>query len=229
MFFKICVQFIGFIGAAFGFIAYQNNNHKKIMLFKTASELTFALQFVLLRAYTGVAMNLIGCARNLVFADRVKKGKSTAAGIAVFSLMMAAAGALTWVGPVSLLAILGKIASTLAYGMKRPKLVRLLTLPSSALWIVYDAICLSAAGVLTEIFTVASITIAEIRFRKKKAEKESAKKRARKSLPTGTKAGRSFPAPPKALQCLSARKRPRTKRPLPYKNQTKKSPRERFP
>lgn len=73
MFFKICVQFIGFIGAAFGFIAYQNNNHKKIMLFKTASELTFALQFVLLRAYTGVAMNLIGCARNLVFADRVKK------------------------------------------------------------------------------------------------------------------------------------------------------------
>ena len=68
MFFKICVQFIGFIGAAFGFIAYQNNNHKKIMLFKTASELTFALQFVLLRAYTGVAMNLIGCARNLVFA-----------------------------------------------------------------------------------------------------------------------------------------------------------------
>ena len=224
MFFKICVQFIGFIGAAFGFIAYQNNNHKKIMLFKTASELTFALQFVLLRAYTGVAMNLIGCARNLVFADRVKKGKSTAAGIAVFSLMMAAAGALTWVGPVSLLAILGKIASTLAYGMKRPKLVRLLTLPSSALWIVYDAICLSAAGVLTEIFTVASITIAEIRFRKKRP-----KKRARKSLPTGTKAGRSFPAPLKALQCLSARKRPRTKRPLPYKNQTKKSPRERFP
>ena len=187
MFFKICVQFIGFIGAAFGFIAYQNNNHKKIMLFKTASELTFALQFVLLRAYTGVAMNLIGCARNLVFADRVKKGKSTAAGIAVFSLMMAAAGALTWVGPVSLLAILGKIASTLAYGMKRPKLVRLLTLPSSALWIVYDAICLSAAGVLTEVFTVASITIAEIRFRKKKAEKESAKK-----SPDGDESGEKF-------------------------------------
>ena len=158
MFFKICVQFIGFIGAAFGFIAYQNNNHKKIMLFKTASELTFALQFVLLRAYTGVAMNLIGCARNLVFADRVKKGKSTAAGIAVFS-----------------------------YGMKRPKLVRLLTLPSSALWIVYDAICLSAAGVLTEIFTVASITIAEIRFRKKKAEKESAKK-----FPDGDESGEKF-------------------------------------
>ena len=166
MFFKICVQFIGFIGAAFGFIAYQNNNHKKIMLFKTASEL---------RAYTGVAMNLIGCARNLVFADRVKKGKSTAAGIAVFSLMMAAAGALTWVGPVSLLAILGKIASTLAYGMKRPKLVRLLTLPSSALWM------------LTEIFTVASITIAEIRFRKKKAEKESAKK-----FPDGDESGEKF-------------------------------------
>jgi len=100
---------------------------------------------------------------------------------------MAAAGALTWVGPVSLLAILGKIASTLAYGMKRPKLVRLLTLPSSALWIVYDAICLSAAGVLTEIFTVASITIAEIRFRKKKAEKESAKK-----FPDGDESGEKF-------------------------------------
>lgn len=168
---EIFIQLIGILGAIFGFIAYQKNEHKKIMLYKTSSELTFALQFILLGAYTGVAMNVIGCVRNLVFARQVKKNKSTAAGIILFSLLMAAAGALTWTGPVCLLAIAGKIFTTLAYGMKNPQKVRLLTLPSSGCWLIYDVVCRSLGGIVTEVFTVVSIVIAEVRFRKKKGGK----------------------------------------------------------
>lgn len=166
---KIFIQIIGAAGALFAFAAYQNNNHKRIMLCKTASEGAFALQYIFLDAYTGVAMNLLGCIRNLVFAALVKRRKPTAAGIVVFSLLMAGLGALTWAGPISLLAVAGKLFSTLAYGMKNPRLVRLLTIPSSLCWIVYDAICFSLAGIFTESLAIASIFVAEIRFRKSKS------------------------------------------------------------
>lgn len=184
---EIFIQLIGILGAIFGFIAYQKNEHKKIMLYKTSSELTFALQFILLGAYTGVAMNVIGCVRNLVFARQVKKNKSTAAGIILFSLLMAAAGALTWTGPVCLLAIAGKIFTTLAYGMKNPQKVRLLTLPSSGCWLIYDVVCRSLGGIVTEVFTVVSIVIAEVRFRKKKGEKAAKQAAEATEAPTSTK------------------------------------------
>lgn len=174
---EIFIQLIGVLGAVFGFIAYQKNEHKKIMIYKTLCELMFALQYILLGAYTGVAMNVIGCVRNLVFARQVKRNKSTAAGILLFSLLLAAAGALTWTGPVCLLAIAGKIFTTLAYGMKTPQRVRLLTLPSSGCWLIYDAICRSLGGIVTESVAVISIVVAEVRFHKGK-DKEAATKNA---------------------------------------------------
>ena len=46
------------------------------MIFKTASGLVFAVQFIFLGAYTGVVMNVIGSIRNIVFARLVSKNKS---------------------------------------------------------------------------------------------------------------------------------------------------------
>lgn len=43
------------------------------MIFKTASGLAFAVQFIFLGAYTGVVMNVIGSIRNIVFARLVSK------------------------------------------------------------------------------------------------------------------------------------------------------------
>lgn len=159
------IQIIGIVGAVLGIVSYQSNKHRIIMILKTASEAVFALQFVLLGAYTGVALNILGSIRNITFAYLVKKNKSTKPWIVVFSLAVIAAGVLTWAGPISLLAITGKLATTLAHGMKNASKVRFLTLPSCICWGVYDALSKSYAGIATEIFSVCSIIIAEIRIR----------------------------------------------------------------
>ena len=75
--YDIIIQSIGGIGLLCAVIAFQCKQHKNVMLFRTLNEIFFAIQYFCLASYTGVAMNLIGSARNIIFEIRVKKEKST--------------------------------------------------------------------------------------------------------------------------------------------------------
>ncbi len=162
--FEIVTQAIGYVGLVFSVIAFQCKKHKNVMLAKTANEMFFALQYFLLGAYTGVAMNLIGSLRNLIFAKQVERGRSTLPMRAVFSLAFVAFGLLTWQNPMSLAVILAKVVSTVAYGMKNTRAIRFLTLPTSTCWLIYNYLSSSSAGVLCEAFTLLSIITAIIRI-----------------------------------------------------------------
>lgn len=160
----ILIQTIGIIGAIFAFLAYQFNKHKTIMLFKTLSEVSFAIQFTLLGAYTGLAMNIIGCTRNFTFAYLVSRKKNTAPFIVLFAVIALIIGIITWESAISLFAISGKIITTIAFGMKKPQTVRFFALPASLCWIIYDILYFSIGGIITELFTVISIAIGTWRY-----------------------------------------------------------------
>ena len=171
MIYKIIVQVIGVVGMIFGFMSYQSNHHKNIMLTKTVSEAIFALQYFLLGFYTGMAMDIISVVRDLLFAKIVEKNKSTIPYIGIFSAIMIIAGIFTWKGAISIFAVLGKILTTIAYGMKSPKLVRLITVPSCVSWIIYNINCFSLAGICTEILGLLSILVAFFRYDMKSIKK----------------------------------------------------------
>ena len=78
---QIAIQIIGFIGALLAIISFQSNRHGVIMALKTASETVFAVQLMLLGAYTGVAMNIIGSVRNLILPRWSKKEKALLRGL----------------------------------------------------------------------------------------------------------------------------------------------------
>lgn len=166
----IIAQIIGVIGMTFGFLSYQNNKHKNIMLTKTVSEGTFALHYLLLKSYTGMAMDVISIIRNLLFARLVEKKKNTLPYIILFSCVMLVAGYFTWIGWISIFAVTGKILTTIAYGLKDAKSVRLVTIPSCISWLIYNVYCVSIAGICTEVFGLTSIFVAMIRFDRKKAK-----------------------------------------------------------
>lgn len=161
---EIIIQLIGFVGLSFAVIAFQCKKHKNVMIFRTLNEVFFAVQYFCLASYTGVVMNLIGSARNIVFARQVAKGKPTLIWQIIFSLMFVAIGILTTNGFVSIMVILAKVVTTVAYSMKNTKYIRLLTLPTSICWLIYNIVCSSFAGVLCEAFTILSIVTAIIRL-----------------------------------------------------------------
>lgn len=171
---EIFIQVIGYIGLTFSIIAFQCKVHKNVMIFKTSNEMVFALQYILLGAYTGAAMNLISSLRNLIFARLICKGKSTLPYQIIFSISFIFFGILTWQGPLSFMIIAAKVITTIAYGIRRTDILRLLTLPTSVCWLIYNASCMSTAGVICEAFTICSIITAIIRIdilgRKKKVK-----------------------------------------------------------
>ncbi|MBQ6728139.1 MAG: YgjV family protein [Clostridia bacterium] len=160
----VLIQAIGFIGIALNIIAVQFNKHWQIILFKTLGSALFVLQYILLEAWTGAAMDGIGILRNVIFIFTVKNGKPTFFWVIFFSVLTVILGAATFEGWVSFLAIGAKLLSCIAYGIDNPRTIRYLGLPTSMLWITYNSIHVSIAGVINELLVTASIIIAEIRF-----------------------------------------------------------------
>lgn len=162
--FEIVSQTVGIIGIIASILSFQCREHKKLMLFRTANESLFAVQYIMLGAYTGAAMNIFGSIRNVVFSKLVEKGKSTVAARAVFSVLFALFTVLTWAGPKSLLSGAAKILSTVAYGSSDTAFVRRVIFLTSSAWLVYNYSVGSYAGCVCEILTLASIAVGFVRL-----------------------------------------------------------------
>ena len=162
--FYVLTQIVGYVGLSFSVIAFQCKKHKNVMLAKTTNEFIFAIQYLMLGAYTGMAMNLISSLRNLIFARQVEKGKSTLSMQILFSVFFTVFGLLTWQGPMSIAVIIAKVVTTVAYGIKNTRVIRVLTLPTGICWMIYNYISHSTAGVLCEAFNLISIITAMIRI-----------------------------------------------------------------
>ena len=188
----IFVQAIGFVGIALIIISVQFNVHWKIMLFRTLGSITFVIQYIFLGAWVGMVMDLIGSVRNIIFAYNVKNEKSNKFWIWFFSIVTFVAGvitiAMTWdksIGyaskwsnnqnvilivaiSISIISIVAKLLTTVAYGFKSPHVIRMLNIPSSACWVIYNLLAFSLAGAVSDLMSLGSTIIAEIRFRSPK-------------------------------------------------------------
>ena len=192
MWFDILIQAIGFIALAVNIIAVQFNKYGTIILLKTIGSLLFVVQYIFLHAYTGMIMDIIGSIRNVIFSLNVKNNRSNKIPVIIFSLLTAVLGTttiiLTWdVGKIvwtnnlkiativmvliSILSIVAKLISTISYSLKDPHKMRMLNLPSASCWLVYNFITFSIAGFISEIMTMGSIIIAELRFKQSKENK----------------------------------------------------------
>lgn len=161
---NLLIQLIGFLGLAISIIAFQFKQHKHIVLCKMSSELFFSIQYILLGAWTGAVLDFISVIRNLLFYKLVKKNISTTPVIIGFGLFVIATGFFTFDGFISLMPIGSKLLTTISYGMKNEKWLRLITLPSCIMWIIYNAVVGSVAGVLTDSFTLISLLLAIYKF-----------------------------------------------------------------
>lgn len=160
----IIIQAIGFLALAMSIISFQFKKHGHILLCRTASELIFSLQYILLGAWTAAAMDFISVIRNLLYSHLVKKNRSTTPVIVVFGIFVVAIGVTTFDGVISLLPIISKLLTTVSYGMKNERLLRFITLPSCIFWIIYNLFVGSIAGVLADSLSLVSLLIAMYKF-----------------------------------------------------------------
>lgn len=160
----IIIQMIGGFGILASIISFQCKKHHSILFFRTLNEFIFAIQYFLLGAYTGMAVNLVGCARNIIFTKQISRNKKTTLSAILFCITFVVFGLSTWQGPKSLLIIFAKVLSTLAYGNKNTTIVRIIIFITSTSWLVYNYYVFSIAGMLCEAFTLCSLIIGILRL-----------------------------------------------------------------
>lgn len=162
--YDLFIQAIGVIGIIASILSFQCKEHSRLMVLRTVNELFFALQYGLLGAFTGMAMNIIGSARNIIFIRLIQKKKSTNLMRGIISIFFIIFAAVTRDGFKSILIGIAKVISTIAYGCEKTYAVRLLVFITSASWLVYNLWVGSLAGAVCELLSLISIIVGIIRI-----------------------------------------------------------------
>lgn len=162
--YNIITQLIGFIGLMFAFICFQQNDYKKIRIFQIIIGIFFTIHFFMLGAYTGCVLNFISLLRAIVyFYKDDKKWASNKWWIFVFLSAFVFSTMLTWKNIWDILPLIGCFVLTFVLYVDSAKFTRLAIWPSSVVWIIYNFISGSIAGLVTELFNLSSIIIGIIR------------------------------------------------------------------
>lgn len=158
------IQIIGFLGMAANFLSFQFKKHRQILFFRTVNESLFILQYFLLGAFSGAYLNLVGCIRNVIFTKQVAADKKTTVTTIVFCALFTVFGLLTFDGLKSVMLILAKVLSTVAYGNKNTTVIRVVSFLTHISYLFYNISVFSLAGAISDVILLISLIIAITRF-----------------------------------------------------------------
>ena len=164
-------QIFGIIAVILGFVSYQMNTQKKILIAQTATALTFCIHYLLIGATSGLVMNILAIFRNLAYYNRDKKIFSGKKCPIFFAVVMGIAGLLSWQDYYSIFVVVGLVINTLCFSLPNPQSIRKSILVTSPLVLIYDIFVLSIGGAIYESVAIISSVIGIIAHNKqKKAE-----------------------------------------------------------
>lgn len=161
---NIVIQIIGIAAMLFSVFSFQMNKHKHIMIMQILATTLFGLQYFLLGAYTGMAVDIVATLRGIVFYHRDKEWAKSNIWIVVFIILFILSGFLTWQGPSSLLMTSAMILNTFSFSFTKPKLVRSTILISSPLVLIYNILTGSIGGIINEVCVELSSIIGLLRY-----------------------------------------------------------------
>jgi hypothetical protein len=166
----LVAQIVGVIAIVFSLSVFQTNNRRKMLYAGTIGAIFWTLQFYLLGAEAGAAMNAIGAVRNMTLAH-IKPRRRNLWILAVIALMAATATFLTWQGPAGLLILAACILNGLVFWTGNTATIRRLYLTVPPLWFTYDFIVHSYPGMTIECLLIASNVLGQLRFDTKRGVK----------------------------------------------------------
>ena len=160
----IFIQVIGFVGTVLFFVSFQCKNNKNLFRVQFLSYLFYTIHLILLGAFTGGISYIINTFRSLCLGSRWEFAQRKEMCVFICLLQIAALY-FTWSGWISILPVAANIATTIGGYTHNARKIRLAgMLINSPLWIIYDVIVGSWAGILDEVVSEASMVLSIIRY-----------------------------------------------------------------
>lgn len=167
----LIAQLFGLLGVVFYLLSFQQKRRSGILFVNIVSRVFYVLQYFLLRAFDGVAMDFLGLVSSL-FASISLRLPPKKRFVLFFGInaVIIATGLFLYKDIFSLFAIAATILEAAALWLRREKLIRLLTLVSAPLWLIYNLSNLAFGSALGNALAMLSILIALARFDLKKPQ-----------------------------------------------------------
>ena len=165
---EIIAQIIGMAAVVFAVLSFQAKNDKGLLVMQTLAAFSFCVHYLMIGAYTGLAMNGVAVVRNIVYYNKNKPIFSGRWPAIFFTAVMAVLGFYTWQGWHSLFVIVGLIINSLCMSMRDPQNIRKSILVTSPLVLIYNIFEFSIGGIANESLSIVSSVIGIVRDRKSK-------------------------------------------------------------
>lgn len=161
---NIFIQVIGLIGTALFFLSFQCKSNKNLFRVQFLSYLFYTVHLILLGAITGGISYIINTFRSFCLGSKIEFARSKKMCV-IICIMQMAVLAVTWSGWISFLPVAANIVSTIGGYTHNARKIRIVGMfVNSPLWIIYNIIVGSWAGILDEVVSEISMIISIIRY-----------------------------------------------------------------
>ena len=151
-------------------ISYHSKKRTHILILSFLSQIFCGISYILLYAYTGMAMCVVAMIRDTIFMiDENKNGKRDTITkkdviyLIIFYLLIIIATVFSYQGLYSLLSVIATITFTFSVWQKNTKTYKMLGIPVGILWIIYNFIYKSVFGVVLETILLIASTSGYLR------------------------------------------------------------------
>lgn len=170
---QVCVL----VAIAFFISTTYIKNRKVVIFLNCFVNIFYAIQYVLLKSYTGVLINAIGLIRCIWFYFDTKSTKRDYVSLIVCFALAIGGGIFTYKSWVDIIALVGSLALT--YGLWQPNLMlyRFLAIANHICFIVYNTVHKSYIAVVFEavVIILTAISIIKFHLESKKINKNNEK------------------------------------------------------
>ena len=158
------IQAIGIFGTTLFFLSYQCKSNKNLFRVQFVAYLCYTTHLLMLGAVTGGISYVLNTLRSFCLGSKYPFLKGKWMCVIICALQVAAL-IFTWDGWWSILPIVANMAATIGGYTHNPRKIRVAGIfINSPLWIIYDIIVGSWAGIIDEIVTEASMLISIYRY-----------------------------------------------------------------
>lgn len=178
--YTIIAQTIGIIGMTFNILSYQGKNAKIIMAMQAFGGVMFSINYFMLGAVMGGLTNILCIARSVFF---IKKKDPPGWSSLFFTGFMLIFYIMTFTvfGTeitlknliVEFLPVIGITVMTYGFCSGNDKFIRKCGLVNSPCFLCYNLCCRTIGGIVCEAFSIISIVIGMMRYKKRADDKDT--------------------------------------------------------
>lgn len=171
-------QIIGLLAVATFLLSYQQKKRNNIILLNTISRCLYILQYLLLGAFSGAVLDVLGAVSSVVAGRKnttfIRKHVKVIF-ISINISIVLAGGIIAIINRswLDILPIIGVLLHTSAFWISNEKIIRRVSLLGSPFWFVYNFLSRAYGSAIGDILTIYSIIIAMIRYKNTDDEKET--------------------------------------------------------